>query len=132
MAIERLNPESVFDPLKVGPFSLGVVTDPGRLMFVSGMAAVDRDMQVVGRGDIKAQTQKTLENLRATVEAGGGSVNDIVSITVYLTDVNDYQAMNEVRQEFFAGALPASTAVGIDSLVLPELLVEINAIAVLS
>lgn len=130
MALERINPEALFDTQKIGPFSAGVVTQPGRLLFVSGMAAVDRDMKVVGEGDIKVQTRKTLENVQATVEAAGGSVEDIVSVTVFLTDMSTYGAMNEVRKEFFGDALPASTTVGIDTLVIPELLVEINAIAV--
>ncbi len=132
MTIERINPEAVFDPQKVGPFSAGVIAGPGRLLFVSGMAAVDRDMRIVGEGDVKAQTQKTLENLLAVVEAAGGGVEDIVSVNVFLTDMGDYQAMNEVRKEFFKGNPPASTAIGIQSLVSPDLLVEINAVAVVS
>ncbi len=131
MAIERLNPEALFDPQKIGPFSLATIAEPGRLLFVSGMAALDNDMEVVGKGDVKAQTLKTLENIQATVEAAGGSIKDIASITVFLTDMSDYQAMNEVRREFFGGDFPASTAIGIQSLVSPDLLVEINAIAVI-
>lgn len=131
MSVERINPGTIFDPQKIGPFSLGVIAAPGRLLFVSGMAAVDRDMQVVGKGDIKAQTRKTLENIKAIVENAGGGIKDIVSVTVFLTDISTYQAMNSVRKEFFGDHLPASTAVGIQSLVSPDLLVEINAIAVL-
>ena len=126
-----INPKTIYNgPSR--PFSLGVIAEPpGRLLFVSGQAATDENGKVVGKGDVKTQTRRVLEKIKNIIEAAGGTVKDIVSVTVFLTNMQDYQAMNEVRREFFGGEFPSSTAIGVTALVNPDFLVEINAVAMI-
>ena len=118
-------------PKSLGAFSRGVVAESGPLLFVSGHTAVDDKGQLVGPGDPAAQTRQTLENIRRVVEAAGGRVQDIVSVTIYLVDTAHYQAMNEVRRAFFGSHPPASATVVAKNLVRPGALVEISAVATL-
>ncbi len=113
----------------VGPYSLGVKT--GNLLFTSGAVGWDASEKNVGVGDIKAQTRQAFENIRSVVEAAGGSMENIVKVTVYLTDPDDYPAMNEVRAEVFPKDPPASTAFVVKRLIPPDCLVEIEAVAAL-
>ena len=124
-----INPPNM--PQVMGAFSRGVLADPGRLLFVSGHTAVDESGQLVGTGDAGAQTRRTLENIKLVVEAAGGGIRDIVSVTIYLVDTKDYQAMNEVRREFFKDQPPTSATVVVKDLVRPGALVEISAVAVI-
>ena len=131
MAKTLVNPDITFQA-QSRPFSLGVIAEPpGRLLFVSGQAATDWNGQVVGKGDVKAQTRRVLEKIKTIVGSAGGTVKDIVSVTVFLTNMQDYQAMNEVRRDFFGGEFPSSTAIGVTALVNPDFLVEINAVAMI-
>ena len=124
-----VNPPNM--PAAMGAFSRGVVTDGGRMLFVSGHTGVDSSGQLVGKDDVAAQTRQTLENVRLVVQAAGGAVEDIVSITIYLVEGSDYQAMNAVRQEFFGRRPPASATVIVKGLVRAGALVEIGAVAAL-
>jgi len=83
----------------------------------------------VGPGDVTAQARKAHELLGAVLRHAGAGFADVLKVTVFLTDVNDRQAVNEIRKEFFGPALPASTLVEVSALVLPGLLVEIEAVA---
>lgn len=111
---------------KMVPISMG--TRYGNLVWVSGNASMDMATgQAIG-GDIRAQTRKTLENIRTVLEAAGSSLECVLKCNGYLTDVNDFAAYNEVYQEFFPHDPPARTTVGV-KLAIPVLLVEIEAIA---
>jgi reactive intermediate/imine deaminase len=101
----------------------------GDLLFVSGCAALGDDGSVVAPGDVVAQTRVVHEYLGAALRAGGSDFAHVLKVTVYLRDVADRIAVNEVRKEFFGDALPASTLVEVSSLVLDGLLVEVEAIA---
>jgi len=101
------------------------------LLFVSGCIAVDGDGRLVGGDDVIAQTRQVFANLEATLAAAGASVHDVVKVTVFLTDVGDRAAVNEVRQEVFGATRPASTLVEVSSLVLERARVEIEAVALL-
>ncbi|MFQ5915370.1 MAG: RidA family protein [Nitrospinota bacterium] len=113
----------------VGPYSLGIKT--GNLLFISGSVGWDTSGKVVGDGGAKAQTRQAFENIRAVLEAAGGSMENVVKVTVFLTDPEDYPAMNEVRAEHFPKDPPASSAFVVKRLIPPGLCVEIEAIAVL-
>jgi 2-iminobutanoate/2-iminopropanoate deaminase len=104
----------------------------GDLLFVSGCIAVDGDGQLVGGDDPVAQTRQVFANLVAALEAGGASIADVVKVTVFLTDVGDRAAVNEVRKEVFGEVRPASTLVEVSKLVLPGARVEIEAVALIS
>jgi 2-iminobutanoate/2-iminopropanoate deaminase len=94
------------------------------------MVALDSDGVVVGEGDIEAQTRQTLENLKNALEAAGASLKDVLKTTIYLSDFANYKGMNVVYNEYFGDGPVARATVRAD-LVLPSLLVEIDAIAVL-
>ncbi|NMO89406.1 RidA family protein [Actinomycetospora sp. TBRC 11914] len=100
----------------------------GDLLFVSGMVAFDEDGGVVGAGDVAAQARRVHEHLAAVFAHVGASFADVLKVTVFLRDVRDRAAVNEVRREFFGPALPASTLVEVSALVHPELLVEVEAV----
>jgi 2-iminobutanoate/2-iminopropanoate deaminase len=98
-------------------------------VFVSGVAALDAEGKVHGAGDVVEQARVTLRNLGRVLHAAQASPADVVKVTIYLTDVGHRAAINPLRREFFGDARPASTLVGVAALVLPELLIEIEAIA---
>ena len=114
-----------------GIMSQGIAVPVGRMVFASGQVARDVDGSLVGLGDIRAQTRKTLENLQAVLAEGGATMDDVVKVTVFVTNLSEhFAAIHEVRREFFKSDYPASTLVEISSLVDPEMLIEIEAIAV--
>jgi len=129
MAKERLYPEGMLKPR--GSYSQVVISDPGRMVFTAGQVALDEKGKVIGVGDITAQTRQVFENIKRAVEAAGGTLNDVVSMTVFTTDARFSPAVSEVRRQIFGSNLPASTQVQVASLMRPELLIEINAIAIL-
>ena len=101
----------------------------GEFLFVSGQAAQDNDGNIVGPGDCEAQTRQVMSRLRTIVEAAGSSMAEVVKITTFLTDVNDYAAYGKVRSETFPSSPPASSTVIVAALVRPEFLVEVEAVA---
>ena len=103
----------------------------GKTIYVSGCGASDENGKLVGRGDVTAQTRKTLDNMKIALAAAGGSLDDVVKVTVYLADVNDRQKVNEVRKEYFKDNKPASTLIQISKFALDGMLIEIEAIAVM-
>jgi aminoacrylate peracid reductase len=110
------------------PYSPG--TKSGNLVFVAGMLALNEKGEMVGRGDIRTQTRQVLENVKAMVEAGGGKMSDIAKTTVYITDMANFAAMNEVYKSYFPSEPPARATVKAD-LVNKDFLVEIDAFAVI-
>ncbi len=107
-------------------FSPGVVV--GDLLFVSGQVAQDEEGNPFGVGDAEAQTRRIMARIAGVVEAAGGSMDDVVKTTTYLTDIAYYPGFSKVRAETFPEDPPASTTVVVAGLVLPEYLVEIEAI----
>ncbi|MGW6198791.1 RidA family protein [Kribbella speibonae] len=116
-------------------FSQGV--RKGNILQVSGQGSVDpASGDFVFTGDVKGQTTRVLQNIEAILKAGGASIDDVVMLRVYLTQREDFAAMNEAYAEFVStrtpsGVLPSRTTV-FTGLPLPDMLVEIDALAVLS
>jgi 2-iminobutanoate/2-iminopropanoate deaminase len=102
----------------------------GDLLFVSGCVALDADGNLVGEGDVVAQTRQVFENIGLCLTAAGASFADVVKVTTFLTNIDDRPAVNEVRKQVFGAAKPASTLVEVSALVLPEFLIEVEAVAV--
>jgi len=102
----------------------------GNLLFVSGCVALDAGGKLVGEGDVVAQARQVFENIGLCLTAAGASFADVVKVTTFLTDIGDRAAVNTVRQEVFGAARPASTLVQVSALVLPEFLIEVEAVAV--
>ena len=101
----------------------------GNLLFVSGIVPVDSEGALVGGDDVVAQTRQVFENMRTILAAAGCGFEDVVKVTVFLTNVDDRPLINPVRQEVFGSARPASTLVEVSRLVVPGAKVEIEAVA---
>jgi enamine deaminase RidA (YjgF/YER057c/UK114 family) len=103
----------------------------GRFVFISGMTARRLDGTTAGVGDISAQTRQVCENVKAAVEAAGGTMDDICRVDVYVRNMEHFDAIHKVRAEYFKPPLPASTMVEVTKMTSPDYLIEISAIAVL-
>jgi 2-iminobutanoate/2-iminopropanoate deaminase len=106
------------------------VVKAGRLVFISGCAALDAQGRTVGVGDVTAQARQVHENLKQCLKAAGATFADVCKVTVYLKNIADREQVNTVRQEYFGAQRPASTLVEA-RLVRDDLLIEIEAVAVL-
>ena len=116
-------------PGAIGPYSPAIKA--GNLVFLSGQIPLDPATGQIVAGDIAAQTRQVLQNLSALLEAGGSSLADVARTTVYLADMNDFAAVNEVYRSFFSEPYPARST--IQAARLPrDARVEIDAIATLS
>jgi aminoacrylate peracid reductase len=124
MAHEAVVPAGSAPPL--APYSPGVKAE--NTVYVSGVLAMDRDGNIVGSGDIKVQTRQVIESIKSVVEAAGGSVSDIAFNQIFLSDLANYDAMNEVYAEYFGDNSPARYCIKAE-LVKPEFLVEITSTA---
>jgi len=107
------------------------VVRAGRLVFVSGCVATDAEGRTVGGNDVVAQARQVHENLKTCLAAAGATFADVCKVTVFLKDVGDREKVNIARREYFGPHRPASTLVQIARLVRDDLLVEIEATAVL-
>jgi 2-iminobutanoate/2-iminopropanoate deaminase len=103
----------------------------GKLVFISGMTSRTRDGTIAGIGDVEVQTRQVCENLKAAVEAAGGTLDDVVRVDVYVRNMEHFDVIHKVRREYFTPPLPASTMVEVCKMTSPDYLIEINAIAVL-
>ena len=130
MRATRSNPDTVAAPM--GTYSQAVRVETGDAVWihVSGQIAIDREGSLVGPGDIRAQTRQVFENLKAILEANGATFADAVKIGTYLTTLDDLAGMREVRSEYLTAEPPASTAVQVVALVVPDALIEIDLVAV--
>ena len=119
-----------------GHFAQATIAAPGRLVFISGMTARNTAGGVTGGvtgvGDITAQTHQVCQNLRAAIEAAGGTLDDIARVDVYVRDIADFEAIHAVRRQYFTGTAPDSTMVEVSGFVDKDYLIEINAVGVLS
>ena len=111
-------------------YSHVVVVEARKTIFVSGQLARDARGNVVGAGDMRAQIRQTGENIKAALAAAGATLNDVVKTNTYVTDIEEFFKHTDVRMEYF-GALPTSTTVEVRKLAHPDLMVEIEVIAVL-
>lgn len=111
-------------------YSHVVVVEGRKTIFISGQLARDPKGDVVAPGDMRAQMKQVGENIKAAVEAAGGTLNDIVKTNTYVTDIEEFFKHVDVRMEYF-GALPTSTTVEVRKLAHPDLVVEVEAIAVI-
>ncbi len=114
-------------PKPVGPFSYAVRSNG--MLYVSGCLGVDENWKVVAPNDVVAQSKKTLETIKAILDAAKIQLTDVVKMTVYLTNAADYKAFNEVRRAFLPEPYPASTVVVVKELVIKDAVVEVEIIA---
>jgi enamine deaminase RidA (YjgF/YER057c/UK114 family) len=126
----RFNPPGMWQP-NGRAFSQGVAQGDGVVVHVTGQVAWDEHDRVVGAGDIEAQLEKSVDNVRLVLDEVGGTLADIVSMTIYFLDRAHLPAIQRVRARHFpAETAPASVLIQVPGLVLPEFLVELVPIAV--
>ena len=132
MHTSRLNPDAVHPP--VGTYSHAVRVEIGEAtwIYLSGQVALDADGNLVAPNDLRGQTEQVFENLTAILEANGATWDDVVKITTFVTTLEDLDGMREVRSRYLPKEPPASTAVQISALVLPDAVIEIEAVAVIA
>jgi enamine deaminase RidA (YjgF/YER057c/UK114 family) len=127
--IERLAAKSVFDP---PAYSQTVrVTEAETILFISGQVDYDSKGGPGHPGDFAGQARATYAALKAQVEAGGGTLANIVKLTTFLVDIRHRTELAAIREEFFGKKSPASTLVGVTALAQPGWLIEVEAIAVI-
>jgi 2-iminobutanoate/2-iminopropanoate deaminase len=128
--MERIIVATPRAPRAIGPYSQAVVVDGGRLVFCSGQIPLHPGSgALVGEGDVAAQTRQVMDNLRAVLEAAGSALDRVVRTTIFLADLGDFAAVNEVYGSYFAADPPARATVQVAAL--PRgARVEIDAIAV--
>jgi 2-iminobutanoate/2-iminopropanoate deaminase len=113
-------------PKAVGPYTQGIRA--GDFLFISGQVPFEPETGKIVEGDISAQTHKVLKNIRAIVEAGGGTMDNIVKVNAYLTNMDDFKSFNEVYSQYFGKTPPARCTVEVSRLI-PGAMVEIDAVA---
>ena len=129
-SIRRINPPELGTP---PGYSQIVDVSAGRIIFISGQTALDRDGHVVGKNDFAAQAAQVFHNLGLALHASGCTAADLVKLTVFLTDMDHLGSYREARNRFFATvtppAAPAVTLVEVSKLYGPDFMIEIEAIA---
>ena len=127
-----INPEGVSKP---GAYTHVVSAQGSRIVFISGQVALDKDGNMVGMGDLGRQAEQVFENLKTCLESAGATFADVTKMTTFIVSFrpsSDRAVLAEVRQKYLLpGTLPASTLVGVQSLATPDILIEIEATAVL-
>ena len=128
----RSNPEVIAKPVGNYSHAVRVETDDATWIHVSGQIANDLEGNLVGSGDLRAQTRQVFENLKAILEANGATFADVVKIGTYVTTLDDLAGMREVRGEYLTAEPPASTAVQVVALVVPDAMIEVDLLAVVA
>lgn len=115
------------DPLE--PYFISQGFRVGNVIHLSGQAAISPEGELVGVGDFDAQAEQTFRNIQQVLETAGSSLAKVFKVTIYLTDMSHFPRIVELRQRWFSPPYPADTIVEVKSLALPELMIEIEAMA---
>lgn len=126
-AIERMNPPGLSTPTG---YSHVVSTRGGKTIYIAGQVAFDAKGQLVGKGDLAAQTRQVFENLSIALKAAGATFANVVKANTYMRDASEVAVVREVRAQYYTKELPASTLVEVPRLANPDFLIEIEVIAV--
>jgi enamine deaminase RidA (YjgF/YER057c/UK114 family) len=129
MARKTIQPKTLNDPRP--RYTHGILNQGGKLLFIAGQTASDKDGNVVGKGNIVAQTEQVFSNMKAVLKAAGGTIDDLVMTTTYIVDRKYREGYNEVRKGLYKKDPPTSTLVIITGLADPDYLIEIAGIAVI-
>lgn len=125
---QAINPDSLAKP--IGPYSQGMLAAPGRLLALAGQGGVDASGKLVGPG-AGEQAERIFEIFQEVLAAAGGSLSDIIQLTIYTRNAASYPAVNEARKKFFADPYPTSATVTDIGFLMPGMEVEISALAVI-
>jgi 2-iminobutanoate/2-iminopropanoate deaminase len=118
------------EPDPLAPYAIAPGWQVGNLLFLSGQAAISPEGELVGVGDFDAQLVQVMANIDRVLATGGSDRSRIVKVTIYLTDMANFPAIVDARRRYFTPPYPADTIVEVKSLALPELMAEIDVIAV--
>jgi 2-iminobutanoate/2-iminopropanoate deaminase len=113
----------------VANYKIATRHEGGQLLYISGQVARDTEGNVVGKGDMRTQARQVFQNLRQVLQAAGGDLKDLLKITTYITNIENFPAVAEVRSEVFQGELPASTLIVVKSLFNADFLIEVEGVA---
>ena len=102
------------------------------MLWISGQVAIDKDGKLVGQNDLRVQAVQVLENIKAILRANGAGMEDIVKVTVYVTDIRAFNDIADIRENYFPSDGPASVICEVNALAWPEFLIEIESVAVVS
>jgi len=126
-----MKPEPILlDPDPLAPYRISPGFKVNGMLYLSGHAAISESGELVGIGDFEAQAKATFESLQRTLLAGGSDLSKVIKVTIYLTDMSHFEEIVALRGEWFSEPYPADTIVEVKALALPELMIEIEAIAV--
>ena len=126
-AIARMNPPGLSTPTG---YSHVVSARGGTTIYIAGQVALDAKGQLVGAGDLAAQTRQVFENLAVALKAAGATFANVVKTNYYLRDASQVEIVRQIRSKYFTAELPASTLIEVPRLARPEFLIEIEVIAV--
>ncbi|MEQ5787227.1 RidA family protein [Erythrobacter sp. NFXS35] len=126
---DRAKPITLLDD-PLAPYRIAPAWQVGDLVFLSGQASIGADGGIVGVGDFDAQLAQTFANIETVLAAAGSDLSKVVKVTIYLTDMANFPKIVEARRRWFTAPYPADTTLEVRSLALPELMVEIDVIAV--
>ena len=126
MSVEPIH----LDPDPLAPYRISPGFKANGMLVLSGHAAISETGELVGVGDFDAQAQATFESLQRTLQAGGSDLSKVIKVTIYLTDMSHFEKIVALREKWFTAPYPADTIVEVRSLALPELMIEIEAIAI--
>ena len=119
----------VIEPDATEQFRIAPGYRVGNLVIISGQASINENGEVVGAGDFDAQAEQVFKNIRRTLEAAGSSMEKIIKVNIYLTDMGHFPKIVALRGKYFTQPWPADTIIGVTALALPELMIEIEATA---
>ncbi len=127
MATDAIQIKTNPDPYEA--FNIAQAYRAGDLIFVSGQAALDLEGNIVGEGDFGAQAEQAFENLQAVLAAAGSGLDKLIKVNIYVTDMSNFEKLVALRERYFSPPWPADTLVEVSALALPELMVEIEGVA---
>ena len=128
MKREVLRPQGMCKPL--GNYTHAVEVEGKRLLSIAGQVAADAQGNIVGKGDMRTQIKQVVDNLKTVLDAGGARFQDVIKTTIFTTSIEEYYKVNDVYAACFHGTPPPSTLVEIKRLAYPDMMIEIEALAV--
>ena len=125
--VEGFDSPDIWAPF--GAFSMSVIHGPGQIVWLKGQAALDKAGKLVGPGDMRAQLRQVLENLKAVLANLGGEMGDMISLTHYTSDIDQFMVASDLRRGYFTLPYPVTTTVQVARPYDPALLIEIAGVA---
>ena len=127
MPIDSFDPDSVWKPF--GAFSQAVIQGTGKIVHLKGQVSLDKEGEIVGKGNMESQVEKALDNIKAILSEFGGRMEDIYSLTHHVTNIEVFMQTGHIRTRYFKPPYPVTTTVEVSRLYHPDLLVEITSSA---